>query len=201
MFVSQVCTERFFNEKGNDMAISREAKEQAVAQLSDELGRIKLAVMTDYRGLTVREVEELRGVLRKEGISYRVTKNTLLRLATKSNSAMSDVDPTTFTGPMALAMGFDDEVAPARVIFQYAKEHKALEIVGAITGDGQVLDAAQVKALATLPTREQLLGQVVGTIAAPLTGFVGVMSGNVRSIINVLLLLKKNLKFLPSSRS
>ncbi len=168
------------------MAISRVAKEQAVDILSKELGRIKLAVMTDYRGLTVREVEELRSVLRDEGISYRVTKNTLLRLAAKNSPALADIDPSTFMGPTALAMGFDDEVAAARVIFQYAKTHQALEIVGGITGDGQVLTAAQVKSLATLPTREQLLGQVVGTIAAPLTGFVGVMSGNVRSIINVL---------------
>jgi len=168
------------------MAISRVAKEQAVDILSKELGRIKLAVMTDYRGLTVREVEELRSVLRDEGISYRVTKNTLLRLAAKNSPALADIDPSTFIGPTALAMGFDDEVAPARVIFQFAKTHAALEIVGGITGDGQVLTAAQVKALATLPTREQLLGQVVGTIAAPLTGLVGVMSGNVRSIINVL---------------
>ena len=168
------------------MAISRVAKEQAVDILSKELGRIKLAVMTDYRGLTVREVEELRAVLRGEGISYRVTKNTLLRLASKNTPALAGIDPSIFVGPTALAMGFDDEVAPARVIFQYAKTHQALEIVGGITGDGTVLTAAQVKALATLPTREQLLGQVVGTIAAPLTGFVGVMSGNVRSIINVL---------------
>jgi large subunit ribosomal protein L10 len=168
------------------MAITREAKEQAVDQLSGELGRIKLAVMTVYRGLTVREVEELRGILRDQGITYRVAKNTLLRLATKNNPALADIDPATFTGPMALAMGFDDELAPARVIFQYAKTHNALEIVGAITADGQILDAAQVKAMANLPTREQLLGQLVGTIAAPLSGFVGVMSGNVRSIINVL---------------
>jgi large subunit ribosomal protein L10 len=168
------------------MAISRSAKEQAVDTLSGELGRIKLAVMTDYRGLTVRQIEELREVLRKERITYRVTKNTLLRLAASKNPALADVDPATFSGPMALAMGFDDEVAPARVIFQYAKTHDALEIVGAITGDGVVLDAAQVKALATLPTKEQLLAQVVGTIAAPLSGFVGVMSGNVRSIINLL---------------
>ena len=168
------------------MAITRNAKEQAVDTLSDELGRIKLAVMTDYRGLTVSEVEQLRAVLRSEGITYRVTKNTLLRIAASKNPALAEIDPATFSGPTALAMGFDDEVAPARVIFQYAKQHKALEIVGAITGDGQVLDAAQVKALATLPTREQLLGQVVGTIAAPLSGFVGVMSGNVRSIITVL---------------
>lgn len=168
------------------MAINRAAKEQAVDTLSSELGRIKLAVMTDYRGLTVREVEELRSTLRESGISYRVTKNTLLRIAAKNNPALADVDPATFNGPMALAMGFDDEVAPARVIFQYAKTHDALEIVGAITADGTVLDAAQVKALATLPSREQLIAQVVGTIAAPLTGFVGVMAGNVRSIINVL---------------
>jgi large subunit ribosomal protein L10 len=115
-----------------------------------------------------------------------VTKNTLLRLAAKSNPAFAGIDPSSFTGPTALAMGFDDEVAPARVIFQYAKAHHALEIVGGITGDGQILSADQVKALATLPSREQLLAQVVGTIAAPLTGFVGVMAGNVRSIINVL---------------
>src|SRR5476649_2021698 len=168
------------------MAISRTAKEQAVETLGGELARVKLAVMADYRGLTVREVEELRAALRAEGITYRVTKNTLLRLAARQTPALAEIDPTTFSGPTALAMGFDDEIAPARVIFQYAKTHDALEIVGAITGDGQVLSAAQVKALATLPTREQLLAQVVGTIAAPLTGFVGVMSGNVRSIINVL---------------
>jgi large subunit ribosomal protein L10 len=168
------------------MAITREAKEKAVAQLTTDLGRIKLAVMTDYRGLTVSEVEELRSNLRAEGISYRVTKNTLLRLAVGQNEALKELDVAAFNGPMALAMGFDDEVAPARLIFQYAKTHKALEIVGAITSDGQLLSATEVKALATLPTREQLIAQVVGTIAAPLTGFVGVMAANVRSIINVL---------------
>lgn len=168
------------------MAISRAAKEKAVGTLTDELGRLKLAVMTDYRGLTVNEVEELREVLREAGITYRVAKNTLLRLATASTKNLENVDPKTFSGPMALAMGFDDEIAPARLIFQYAKKHDALEIVGAITGDGQVLTPDQVKALANLPTREQLLAQVVGTIAAPLSGFMGVMTGNVRSIINLL---------------
>ncbi|HSX47979.1 MAG TPA: 50S ribosomal protein L10, partial [Candidatus Nanoarchaeia archaeon] len=161
-----------------------------VDKLSSDLGRLKLAVLTDYRGLTVAEISELRDKLREEGISYKVTKNTLLRIALKANSAYADLDPAAFTGPMALAMGFDDEVAPARVIFQYAKAHEALEIVGALTGDGQLLSAAQVKALASLPTREQLLGQVVGTIAAPLTGFVGVMGSQVRSIVNVLNAIK-----------
>ena len=168
------------------MAITRADKEQAVAGLTDDLGRIKLAVLTNYRGLTVAETEELREKLRQEGMTYKVTKNTLLRLAAKSNPALAELDPTTFTGPMALAFGFDDEVAPARVVFQYAASHQALEIVGAITGSGEVLDAAAVKALATLPSRDHLLAQVVGTIAAPLSGFVGVMGANVRSLVQVL---------------
>ncbi len=168
------------------MAISREAKEKAVAQLTEDLGRVKLAVLTDYRGLTVAELKELRHNLKQEGIDYKVTKNTLLKLAVKANQDLSGVDPSIFSGPMALALGYDDEVAPARLIFQYAKTHQAMEIVGAITPEGKVLTPEQVKALAVLPTREQLLGQVVGTIAAPLSGLVGVMAANIRSVINVL---------------
>jgi large subunit ribosomal protein L10 len=174
-----------------NVAITRAAKELAVAGLTEDLGRIKLAVLTNYRGLTVAEVEDLRAKLRSEGMTYKVTKNTLLRLAAQSSPGLAQLDPATFTGPMALAFSFEDEVAPARVVFQYAREHTALEIVGAITSDGSVLDAAQVKALATLPTRTQLLGQVVGTIAAPLSGFVGVMGANVRSIIQVLSAISK----------
>jgi large subunit ribosomal protein L10 len=173
------------------MAITKADKEQAVEQLTNDLGRLKLAVLTDYRGLTVAEVEELRATLRAEGISYKVTKNTLLRIAAANTQSMKDLDPSSFTGPMALALGFDDEVAPARVIFQFAKQHEALDIVGGITAEGTLLSAAEVKALALLPTREQLLAQVVGTIAAPLTSFVGVMAGNVRSIVNVLNAIKE----------
>ena len=173
------------------MAVTRQAKEQAVAELQEDLSQLKLAVLTDYRGLSVAEISELRANLRSEGMSYKVSKNTLLRIAAKNTDKFKDVDVSVFTGPMALAISSEDEVAPARVVFQYAKEHEALEIVGAITGDGQVLDAAQVKALATLPTREQLIAQVVGTIAAPLSGFVGVMGANVRGIVTVLNAIKE----------
>lgn len=173
------------------MAISRAAKEQAVDTLTGELGRIKLAVMADYRGLSVREVEELRGNLREQGMTYRVAKNTLLRIAVANNEALQSIDPAAFKGPMALAMSFEDEVAPAKLVFQYAKEHKALEVVGAITGDGKLLSAAEVKALSQLPSREQLIAQVVGTIAAPLSGFVGVMAANTRSIVTLLSALQE----------
>lgn len=173
------------------MAITREEKAQKIEQLSDELSKIKIAVLADYRGLTVAEAEELRAELREAGVDYRVTKNTLLKLALKSNSQFKAIDPAVFTGPMALALAYDDEVTAPKVIFQYAKKHQALEIVGALTSDGALLAASDVKALALLPSREQLLGQVVGTIAAPLTGFMGVMSGNLRGIVNVLNAINK----------
>lgn len=173
------------------MAITRQKKEENVAKLEQDLGQLKLMVMTDYRGLSVPEITDLRAQLREAGVSYSVTKNTLLRIAVKNTENLADIDPATFTGPMALAISTTDEVEPARVVFQYAKQHDALEIVGAVTGDGQVLSPAQVKALATLPTREQLLAQVVGTIAAPLTGLVGVMGANVRGIVTVLNAIKE----------
>jgi large subunit ribosomal protein L10 len=174
------------------MAITRQRKEANVTKLQDQLGNLKLMVMTDYRGLTVPEISELRDNLRQEGITYSVTKNTLLRIAVQNTEQLKDIDPKTFVGPMALAISTEDEVAPARVVFQYAKAHDALEIVGAVTGDGQVLSPAEVKALATLPTREQLLAQVVGTIAAPLSGLVGVMGANVRGIVTVLNAIKES---------
>jgi large subunit ribosomal protein L10 len=173
------------------VAVTRAVKEEAVGKLQQELSQLKLAVLTDYRGLSVAEIEELRAQLRAEGMSYRVTKNTLLRIAAAGTDKFKDIDPASFNGPMALAVSSTDEVAPARVIFQYAKAHQALEIVGALTGDGELLTPAQVKALATLPTREQLLATVVGTIAAPLSGLVGVMGANVRGIVTVLNAIKE----------
>src|SRR3712207_391271 len=89
-----------------DMAITKEEKQQAVQQLSNDLGRIKIAVMTDYRGLSVKQIEDLRAKLREAGISYRVTKNTLLKIAMQQNEQLKSLDMSAFTGPMAMAFGF-----------------------------------------------------------------------------------------------
>ncbi len=168
------------------MAKSREQKEQSVTQLVEDLGKIKLAVLTDYRGLTVAELDELRDQLSAEAIPYRVTKNTLLKLAAKQTGALKEMDADAFQGPLAIAFGYDDEVAAARLIYNFGKTHEALEITGALTGDGEYLEPAQVKALAVLPTKDQLLGQLVATISAPIQGFNRVLSGNLSGLINVL---------------
>lgn len=172
------------------MAISRQSKAAALAKLTDELGRMTLAVMADYRGLTVAEIERLRRQAREQGVTLRVTKNTLLRLAAKQAPGLGEIDSGLFRGPMALAIGFEEEVTPARLLSIFAREHQALAIVGAITPDGRILSADEVKTLALLPGRDQLLGTVVGTIAAPLADFVGVMQANVRGVPNILNAIK-----------
>ncbi len=168
------------------MAISKQQKGEVLDLLKNDLDRIKLAVLTDYRGLSTGELEELRAVLGEQNIDYRITKNTLLKLALKDSANFKQIEPSTFNGPMALALGFDDEIAAARLIFQFGKEHEALQIVGALTPDGQLLSAAEVKALAVLPTKDQLRGQLVNVINSPLANLVGVLAANLRQLINVL---------------
>lgn len=170
------------------MAKTRERKESDVAKMSELFAQTKLAVLTDYRGLDVPAISELRSKLRDAGITYTVAKNTLVKLAL-AQSPQSSVDTSVLTGPMAIAFGAD-EVEAAKIVAEFAKEYQALDIIGAISGDGAVLSKAEVQALAALPSREQLTAQLVGTIAAPLSGFVRVLNGNVASVVYALSAIK-----------
>ena len=166
------------------MAKTREQKEQTVSDLTTAFKSSKLAVLTDYRGLNVPAISELRSNLREVGISYTVAKNTLVKIALAA--AEKNVDDTSvFAGPVGIAFG-EDEVAAARIVYEFSKTNGALEILGAIDEDGKVLSKEEVMALALLPSREQLLGQVVGTIAAPLSGLVRVLNGNVTGLVYAL---------------
>ena len=163
------------------MAKTREQKEQTVSDLTTAFKSSKLAVLTDYRGLNVPAISELRSNLREVGISYTVAKNTLVKIALAA--AEKNVDDTSvFAGPVGIAFG-EDEVEAARIVYEFSKTNGALEILGAIDEDGKVLSKEEVMALALLPSREQLLGQVVGTIAAPLRGLVRVLNGNVTGLV------------------
>ena len=166
------------------MAKTREQKEQTVSDLTTAFKSSKLAVLTDYRGLNVPAISELRSNLREVGISYTVAKNTLVKIALAA--AEKNVDDTSvFAGPVGIAFG-EDEVEAARIVYEFSKTNGALEILGAIDEDGKVLSKEEVMALALLPSREQLLGQVVGTIAAPLSGCVRVLNGNVSGLVYAL---------------
>jgi large subunit ribosomal protein L10 len=166
------------------MAKTRAQKEQDVQALADSFQNRKIAVLTDYRGLTVAAVTELRNNLREAGVSYKVAKNTLVKVAL-ADTRLKDLDTSLFAGPMAIAFG-DDEAATAKAVYDFAKANPALEILGAIDEAGTILSVEQVQALAKLPSREQLTAQVVGTIAAPLSGFVRVLNGNLTGLLYAL---------------
>jgi len=166
------------------MAKTRSQKETDVQSLVDLINVSKLSVLTDYRGLDVPAINELRSTLREAGISYKVSKNTLVKIALdQSNKEVAD--KSILAGPMAIAFG-QDEVEAAKIVVAFAKTNQALQIIGAIGEDGSVMSAAEVKALAALPGKQELTAQVVGTIAAPLSGFVRVLNANLTGLVYAL---------------
>lgn len=165
------------------MAISRKQKEAEVADLKDKLNRIKAAVITNYTGFSVADMQELRSKLRPEGIDYKIAKNTLLKLALKESDL--DIDPEIFQGQIAIAYGYNDEIMPAKIVYEFAKEKEKPQILGGIF-EGKYIDKTACENLAKIPGREQLQAQLVGVLADPMIGIQNVLMGNIRGLISVL---------------
>ena len=162
-------------------------KKQFVEALKERLDKAKIAILTDYKGLNVEAMTELRAKLREARIEYQVIKNTMLRLASDG----TDIAPIrdSFVGPSAIALSFDDPVAPAKILTDFAKSNAKLEIkVGVM--NGKVLDLSSIKALADLPSREQLLAMVLSTMNAVPTSLVTALSDVPRRMVNVLQAIK-----------
>ncbi len=170
------------------MAKTRKEKEELVKSLEEKLDKAKSAVFVDYKGLKVAESEELRGKIRANDSEIMVIKNRLAKIALKNKGI--EVDEDIFSRPVAITLSYQDEVAGAKEIDTFAKSHENLEILGGILENG-FISADKVKQLAALPSREQLHAKVVGTIAAPLSGMVNVLQGNIRGLVNVLSQIKK----------
>jgi len=168
------------------MAISRQKKETHVEELVQLLDEAKLTALALYRGLTVKELQRLRRAATEAGVTIKVVKNRLVRVAMSHVDHLKGTDVGPLKDQLLYAMSSNDEVAPAQVLARFAKEHEALQLVGAYDATGALLQADDVKALASLPTKDQLRGMLVGTLAAPLSGFVNVLAGNVRGVMNVL---------------
>ena len=166
---------------------NKELKQQIVADIKTKLEAANSVVLTDYRGLNVAQVTELRRQMREAGVEYKVLKNTMIRFAAQE-LGLEDLEPF-LEGPTAVAFS-TDHVAPAKIIYDFAKSNKALEVkVGVL--EGKVIQAAQVKALADLPSREELLAKVVGGMQAPLYGVASVLSGTLRSFVYALDAVRK----------
>jgi large subunit ribosomal protein L10 len=154
-------------------------KEVTVKEVQQKLERSKAVVLADYRGLNVQEVTELRKRLREAGVEYRVIKNTMTSRAAKA-AKLEGLDRY-LSGPTAIAFGYNDVVTPAKILADFAKDHKKLELKGGIL-EGRVIDFEMVKSLAQLPSREVLLGQLAGMLQAPMRGLVTVLSGPLRNL-------------------
>lgn len=164
------------------MAKTRQQKEADLQELTDKLSSAKSVVFAEYRGTTVKDVDKMRNELRKEAIFTKVYKVTLVNKALASTGVTQSVN---YKAPVVLAISQDDEVAPARIIKTLGKEIKTLGILSGVV-DGAFVEKAQVMALADLPSKQELRGQLVRTINAPVSGFVNVLAGNIRGLINVL---------------
>lgn len=165
------------------MAKTKEQKTQIIEQIALELKEAKSAVLIDYKGLKVKDSEELRTLLRSKGATLSVAKNTLVKIALKKEGISFNEE--IFKKPVAIAFSKEDEVAPAKEISLFAKKNQAVEILGGIL-ESKMIDADSVKRLAELPTKEELLAKAVGSIASPLSGMVNVLAGNIRSLVSVL---------------
>lgn len=168
------------------MALTKVKKHEVVGEVSNLLSSAKMTVVATYQGTPVKAMQSLRQDAKAGGTTVKVVKNRLVMQALKQSDTFKDTDTSALNGMLLYAFNANDEVAPAQALATFAKTQPTLEFVGAITAEGQFLPADDVKALASLPTKDQLRGQLVGLIGAPLSGFVNVMAGNVRGILNVL---------------
>lgn len=158
-------------------------KKEIVKKLGESFKASKSIVFSDFKGLTVKEMTDLRKELRANETSFRVVKKTLIALALKDAGLEADIKG--LEGQIALAVSENDEVVAAKIIAKAAKANENLKIVGGFLGDKNIT-SEEVSALAKLPSKEELLAKFVGSINAPVSGFVNVLAGNLRGLVNVL---------------
>ncbi len=163
--------------------MDRNQKTDLVSALNETFSKAKFAVVTDYRGLKVTELEELRSNLRENNAQFQIAKNTLLRLAVKGTEyeALAEY----FTGTTAVAVSFDEPVGPAKALAKFAKDNEKLLIRSAGL-EGSVLTADDVVALSKLPSKEELLAKLLGTMNAVPTGFVRVLNAIPQKLVYAL---------------
>lgn len=166
----------------------RPDKEAAVKEITEKLTEAKSVVVTDYKGLDVASITELRRKLREAGVEYKVVKNTLARIS--ASKAEVDEIKEFFVGPTAIAFGLEDAVSPAKILVDFAKNHTELEIKGGAL-NGTIIDIDKVKSLADIPPREVLLAKAFAGMKAPISGLVNVLQGNLRGLVQVLNQIKE----------
>lgn len=172
---------------GNNMPKTKIQKQTIVRDLQEKFQRAKSVVFARFNALGVADNEALRRDLKQEASEYCVAKKTLLK-KTFTEQNLADFDPQSEAGQLAVVFGYEDEVAPAKILNKFMKGNGNAERLSFLGGilEGKFIDAAQVKFLADLPSREELYAKLVGSINAPVSGFVNALAGNLRNLVYVL---------------
>lgn len=170
------------------MPKTREQKEEIVAEMADKLSRMKSAVFTSISGYTMEDANTLREKGQTQGVELAVAKKTLLARALEKNGFT--LEKGGFEGSILTTISYDDEISAAKLMATFAKDREGIRIVGGIL-EGRMVDAAAVNQLASLPSKEELLAKLVGSLNAPVSGFVNVLAGNLRGLVYTLNAIKE----------
>lgn len=166
------------------MALTKDKKNEVVAEVAKLLDESKMTVVAKYQGTGVKALQAFRREAKSNGTVAKVVKNRLVIKALQQNDKLKDVDTATLEGMLLYAFNSEDEVAPAQAIASFAKTNPTLEFVGAFSADGKFLSAGEVKALATLPGKNQLIGEVVAMLLSPVNDITNALSGNLHALLD-----------------
>jgi large subunit ribosomal protein L10 len=166
------------------MALTKDKKKEAVDEIAELLKTSKMTVVAKYQGTTVKALQELRRSARDNGTKVKVAKNRLVVKALKGNDDLKNIDTSELQGMLLYAFNSEDEVAPAQSLNAFARTNTTLEFIGAISAEGKFLSSEEVKNLAVLPSKNELIAQVVATLTAPLNDVVSGLSGNLHGLLD-----------------
>ena len=166
------------------MAINKQKKQEIVKELADKFARAKSVFFTKYFGVKANDINDLRRKFKTAGGEYTVAKKTLMERAF-ADSKIEGLEVKELEGEVATVFSYEDEVTPAKILDEFAKTHEGMQVLGGIL-ENKFLNAEQAHALAKLPSKKELYGQVVGTLQAPIAGFVNALAGNLRNLVYVL---------------
>ncbi|MBU1151734.1 50S ribosomal protein L10 [Patescibacteria group bacterium] len=171
------------------MPLTKSQKTEILDALKNEMQSAKAVVFADYRGLSVKELAELRAQMRAKGVKYKVAKKTLIKLAAKE-LGFEDIPSEVLEGPVGVAFGMEDEISAAKLLHAYAKKHPNIKLRGALF-EGKILSVAETAQLAIMPGKEELLGKLVMLLNSPISGFHGVLNNTVSGFVRVLNAIKE----------
>ena len=171
------------------MAFTKQQKQKIVEELKEKIDKQKVIVFFDFTGLKVKDLSNLRKKLKKENGELKVAKKTLLAIAFKELNESIAKNIKKLTGEIALVFGYQDIILPAKTLWQFSRDFPNLKILGGFV-ENDFKAADEIIALAQLPSREELLAKLVGSIASPMSGFVNVLQGNIRNFVYIISQIK-----------